>query len=101
EPVEWERPPGIQVMPAFVVRNHVGIGSVEPSPADDLFPAWYKPPNQRNGANQTIDTVSNKLATSCTPERAKRQVNNASANMFSVDTFVGGAGGGNTSENDD
>lgn len=102
QPVDRERPSGVQSLPAYVIRNHVGIGSVEPSPSTDLYPSWYKQPTQRGGANQTIDRVSNKLATSCTPERAKQTANNASANMFSVDSLgPGGTTNTNTSENDD
>lgn len=102
QPVEWTKPSGVQTLPAYVIRTHVGIGSVEPSPANDLYPSWYKQPNRSGGGNQTIDKVSNKLATSCTPERAKQTVNNASANMFSVDSLgPGGTSTGSTSENDD
>jgi hypothetical protein len=102
QPVEWQKPSGVQTLPAFVVRSKVGLGSVEPSPANDLYPSWYKQPAQRSGGNQTIDKVSNKLATSCTPERAKQTANNASANMFSVDSLApGGTANANTSEQDD
>lgn len=101
EPVAWTKPAGVQTLPAYIIRSHVGIGSVEPSPANDLYPSWYKQPNKTTGGNQTIDRVSNKLATSCTPERAKQNVSNASANMFSVDSLgPGGTASGNTSEND-
>ncbi len=102
DPVDRVQPSGIQTLPAYIIRNHVGIGSVEPSPANDLYPSWYKQPAQRSGAAQTIDKVSNKLATSCTPELAKQVVNNAAANMFSVDSLApGGTTNTNTSENDD
>lgn len=104
-PVERVKPSGIQTLPAYVVRNHIGVGSVEPSPANDLFPSWYKQPAAKAGTSQTMDTVSNKVATSCTPERAKKQVTDAQANTFSADIFVGGnnRGGatGSTTEQDD
>lgn len=99
QPEERARPAGIKSMPAFVVRNHVGVGSVEPSPANDLYPSWYKAKSKTSG-NQTIDIVSNKLATDCTPGRAKKDANNANANIFSSDRFVAG-GGTNTTERDD
>lgn len=99
-PEERSRPGGIQNLPAFVVRNHVGAASVQPSSGTDLFPSWYKQPSANN-ANQRIDRVSNKLATECTPERAVQQGNNANSSVFSVDKFVGGGGGANTSERDD
>jgi penicillin-binding protein 1A len=37
------------------------------------FPSWYKPQYpQGSGIEVVIDTISNKKATSCTPERAKK-----------------------------
>jgi len=99
QPVERERPPGIQTLPAYVVRNHVGVGSVEPSPATDLFPSWYKKTNPNT--KQTIDIVSNKLATDCTPARAKQDANNASANQYSGDRFVPGGAASTSTEKDD
>lgn len=100
EPVkEQPKPAGVKSAPAYIVRSHVGIGSVEPSPSNDLVPSWYKAPNQ-SSVNQVIDKVSNKIATSCTPERAKDKVTGGSANQFSVDPFVGGAAS-NSSDKDD
>lgn len=98
EPVDRPKPAGIQTLPAFVVRNHVGVGSIEPSPKTDLFPSWYKKtsPNTR----QAIDIVSNKLATDCTPPRAKQNASGAVANEFSTDRFNGTAGA-STSQKDD
>lgn len=98
KPEERKKPSGVQTLPAFVVRNHVGVNSVEPSPANDLFPSWYKKTNPNN--KQTIDIVSNKLATDCTPPRAKQSGANASANTFSSDRFNGTAGA-TTTEKDD
>ncbi len=102
KPEERPRPAGIQTLPAYVVRTHVGSGSVEPSPATDLYPSWYKA-RQKAGTKQTIDKVSNKLATDCTPARAKEEANNAAANQFASDKFHPGGGGGVTSstEKDD
>lgn len=98
KPEERQKPSGVQSLPAFVVRSHVGFGSIEPSPANDLFPSWYK--KSTPGSKQTIDIVSNKLATDCTPARAKKDGANAAANQFSGDRFVGG-GGANTNDKDD
>ena len=82
-PVNWSEPSGIQHLPGFVVRSHIGIGSVEPSPATEIFPSWYKPKNYTAG-NSTIDRVSNRLATNCTPALAKQNVSGSSnANQFS------------------
>lgn len=98
-PEERIRPAGVKSLPAFIVRNHVGVGSVEPSPANDLFPSWYK--TKTKGTKEIIDKVSNKLATDCTPELAKEQVGNANANQFSADKFHDGGGSAGTTEKDD
>lgn len=89
QPEERPRPKGIQVLPAYVVRNHVGVASVEPSPNMDLYPSWYKPKTKTSGTKRTIDIVSNKLATDCTPTRARKDLTEATADMFSGDTFQG------------
>lgn len=100
-PVNWQKPAGVKSLPAFVVRNHVGVGSVEPSPSTDLFPSWYKPKSGSGAA--TIDRVSNKLATNCTPPAARMTVTNGNANTFSIDEFVNGgsATAYNTTAKDD
>lgn len=97
KPEERARPGGVQTLPAFVIRNHVGFGSIEPSPSNDLFPPWYKSKTATN-VKKTIDIVSNKLATDCTPARAKKDITETNANSFSGDRFV--PGGDNTSETD-
>ncbi len=98
-PVERVKPSGVQTLPAFVITSHVGYGSIEPSPSNDLYPSWYKSKNSTNGKKQTIDVISNKLATECTPENAKKELDSAGASAFSGDTFVTGAA--NTEEKDD
>ena len=97
---DWQKPAGIKTAPAYVIRSHVGIGSVEPSPAQDIYPSWYENTKKVSNAKKTIDKVSNKLATNCTPGRAKQEVNETDAESFSGDRFHG-AGGANTSEQDD
>src|SRR5690606_7511210 len=96
EPEEWSRPGGIQTLPAFVVRNHVGSSSIEPSPSQDIYPGWY----QKKTGNQkiVIDKISNKLATECTPDLAKQEETGGSASAHNADPFAGGA---NTDEKDD
>ena len=95
------KPAGLQNLPAFVVRNNPGIGAVVPSASTDLFPSWYKNGNKAT-TGQTVDKVSGKLATNCTPDLAKETVTGGSANQFSADRFVGGGGANtNTSEDDD
>lgn len=98
-PEERPRPAGVKTLPAFIVRNHVGVGSIEPSPAEDLFPSWYK--QKTKGSREVLDKVSNKLATDCTPELAKETVGNANANQFSADKFHDGGGRAGTTERDD
>jgi membrane peptidoglycan carboxypeptidase len=103
KPIDIQKPSGVQTLPAFVVRNHVGFGSIEPSPANDLYPSWYKAPGKGTGKAQTIDIISNKLATDCTPARARKEVFNSDVNQFSGDKFATGSGAAaaNTSEKDD
>jgi len=96
----WQKPSGVKTEAAYVIRTHVGIGSVEPSPATDLYPSWYKNTKKQSTAKKTIDKVSNKLATECTPPRAKQELTETDATSFSGDTFVD-AGGANTSQQDD
>lgn len=88
----WQQPSDIKVLPAFVIRNHIHYGDVEPSSSTDLYPSWYQSPTNGGGnTSQTLDKVSGKLATSCTPSDAKEVQSNANANSFSVDKFVSGA----------
>ncbi len=88
KPEERAKPTGLQTLPAFVVRSHVGVGSIEPSPTNDLYPSWYK--KKAAGTKRTIDIVSNKLATECTPARAKKEVSEAEASNLSSDRFAQG-----------
>jgi hypothetical protein len=103
KPEDRAKPAGVQTLPAYIVRSHVGIGSVEPSTATDLFPSWYKGANKATGAARTIDVVSNKTATDCTPARARKDINDTVANSFSVDKFVTGGAAASTdaSQQDD
>lgn len=98
EPKDWNRPASVQTLPAFVQRSHVGSSSQEPGPSEDLYPGWYQ---KKTSSNQklTIDKISNKLATECTPDLAKQEETGGSAAAHSGDTFA--AGGANTDEKDD
>ena len=89
KPVNWTQPSGVKSQSAYVMRGwSVSSGAQLPSPSTDLFPSWYQ---QKSGSSsQTIDKVSGKLATSCTPEAAKETQGGANANIFSADIFVGG-----------
>ena len=97
-PVSWSQPSGIKTLPAFVVRSHVGVGSIEPGPATDLYPSWYQPKGSSSNASQTTDKVSGKAATSCTPNLAKQTLSgNSAPNSFSIDVFYGLPAGGTSS----
>jgi membrane peptidoglycan carboxypeptidase len=96
KPVNWVPPTGIKTLPAFVVRNHVGLSSVEPSPSNDLFPSWYSPKGSGTTA-QTTDKVTGRLATSCTPDLARQTLGNSNANTWNVDQWAGGSATANSS----
>jgi len=92
EPKQRERPSGVQTLPAYVVRTHVGVSSIEPSPDNDLFPSWYKKPGGGSNNEKIVrDKVSKKRSTECTPPLAVEEVTEGSAAQFSSDPFHGGA----------
>ncbi|PID30635.1 hypothetical protein CSA80_00750 [Candidatus Saccharibacteria bacterium] len=88
----WEQPNGIKTLPAFVNRKRNGYGQVVPSRSTDLFPSWYV--GQSKSTNETLDKVSNKLATNCTPPLAQYKARNSNAANWNVDVFAGGSTGG-------
>jgi membrane carboxypeptidase/penicillin-binding protein len=90
KPVNWQQPPSVKQAQAYVVRNHVGLGSVEPSPTKDLYPGHYVGGGNIKQTSQTIDKVSNKIATSCTPPLAKDNALNANVASWNIDIFNGG-----------
>lgn len=98
KPKEWAKPSGVQMLPAYVITSHVGTGSQEPSPSTDMYPSWYQ---KKTGANQkrTIDIISGKLATECTPGLAKKDSGGGTASQHSGDTFVD-AGTGSDEKDD-
>ena len=66
-----------------------------PSASTDLFPSWYT--GQKSGSTtQTLDKVSNKVATSCTPDLAKLSGANSNSATWNVDVFAGGSTGNKT-----
>ncbi len=90
-PVNWVQPKTVKSAPAFVVRNHVALYSIEPSPTNDLYPGWYTGGgNTTKPTSQTLDKVSGKVATSCTPPLAKDTVYNANVASWNIDIFQGG-----------
>ncbi len=100
QPEKRATPPGLQTLPAFVIRSKVGLGSVEPSRSTDLYPSWYQKPVTKPGEKQVFDKVSNKIATDCTPELAREERSDTEAAAFSGDTFVTGAGGSGQDKDD-
>lgn len=99
KPVNWTPPAGIKTLPSFVVRNKISSGAVVPGPSTDIFPSWYQ--QKQGSTSQTLDKVSGKLATSCTPEAAKQVTGGANANVFSADIYVGGSSGTTVTSSDD
>jgi membrane peptidoglycan carboxypeptidase len=95
-PNNWVQPTDIKTLPAYVVHNHIHYGDVEPSPANDLFPSWYQGKASAS-SDKTVDKVSGKLATSCTPDLAKDNQGSSSASSFNVDIFSGGLASTGTS----
>lgn len=103
----YARPSDIQTLPAYVVNHKISRnGEIPPSPSNDIYPSWYK---GKTGSTQavTIDRVSNKIATSCTPASAKQTLGgNAAPNSFSIDQFyppgqTGTTSSANTGATDD
>ncbi|HSX01806.1 MAG TPA: penicillin-binding protein [Candidatus Saccharimonadia bacterium] len=65
KPIEtFNKPTGLQYLPN-------SASSLKSTTANDFFPKWYKAPAKKF---VTIDKVSGKLATDCTPDLAKEQV---------------------------
>lgn len=87
-PVNWTEPSGIQHLPAYVMHSKISRnGEIVPSPSTDIYPSWYKQ-SPVSSQSITIDKVSGKVATSCTPAMAKQtEGGNAAPNAFSVDDF--------------
>lgn len=100
DPIPRPRPAGVQTLPAFIVTNHVGVSSIEPSPAQDLFPSWYKKPGGASSDEKILrDRVSGKRATECTPPLAIEETTGGTASQFSSDPFYNLAT--NTEDKDD
>ncbi len=99
DPVERVRPSGVQELPAYVVRTHVGASSIEPGPSTDLYPSWYKRPEGSRSEKVLRDKVSGKRATDCTPAKAIEEVTQSDASTYSADIFYDAAT--NTTDEDD
>jgi membrane peptidoglycan carboxypeptidase len=90
KPINWVQPSDIKTLPSFVVRNHIHYGDEEPSPTDDIYPSWYVGGSSGKTTSETIDKVSDAVATSCTPADAKEVVSNGNVASWNVDIFNGG-----------
>lgn len=88
-PKNWEKPSDIKTLPAYIVRSAPGAGQTSPSPSTDLFPSWYVGKSTSN-SSQTIDKVTGKIATSCTPDLARQTSSNSNSSLWNVDLFSGG-----------
>ncbi|MDB5182874.1 MAG: hypothetical protein JWO47_658 [Candidatus Saccharibacteria bacterium] len=95
----WTQPADIKVAPAYVMHSKIFNAQSVPNASTDIYPAWYQSKTSTAGKKQTIDVISNKLATECTPDLAKKDLEGAGATAFSSDAFV--AGGANTDQKDD
>lgn len=87
KPNNWVQPSTIKTSAAFVITNHVGYGSVEPSPSTDIYPGWY---TVKGSSSQVTDKVSGLIATACTPDSAKAPAGSSNTNAFSIDWFING-----------
>lgn len=91
KPVNWIQPSTVKTLPAFIVRNHIHYGDIEPSPSNDIYPGWYVGGGAKGKTtSQTIDKVSGLVATTCTPAAAKEYAANSNAASWNIDIFKGG-----------
>jgi membrane peptidoglycan carboxypeptidase len=88
--VNWTQPADIKVAPAYVMTHKIFNAQSIPNANTDFYPAWYQSKTTTT-KKQTIDVISNKIATECTPDLAKKYLDSAGAKAFSGDTFVAGA----------
>lgn len=96
----WEQPAGVKKLASYIVRSSPSGGARVPGPSEDYFPSWYQQPKSSGSSTQVVDRVSEKLATSCTPELAKENKSGGNANNFSADIFVGNGPGLNLDDTD-
>ena len=65
-----DRPSGIKSVKMSTQTGYAADDSTAKT-YTGLFPSWYKPETLDGNTKYTVDTVSGKLATECTPDRAK------------------------------
>jgi penicillin-binding protein 1A len=66
----WQKPAGIKT----VCINPITGYATSSGGRCDIFPSWYAPRYPDSSKKAVIDTISNKLATECTPEAAKQSI---------------------------
>jgi hypothetical protein len=64
---DWARPEGIKTVR---IDSKTGRGT-DSGGHTDIFPSWFEAVGEEDAEEIVIDTISGKLATECTPERAK------------------------------
>ena len=76
EKYEFERPDGIKTVR---IDTRTGRNATDESKQThtDIAASWFEGVDSEKEKKVTIDTVSNKLATECTPERAKKETTNS------------------------
>jgi penicillin-binding protein 1A len=106
----WTKPAGIKTV---CINQTTGYASTSGGNCD-IFPSWYTPRYPDSSKKATIDTISNKLATECTPEAAKQTItgggimselptsdSNYNNWIKPVQARYGGAGGAIPTDKDD
>jgi penicillin-binding protein 1A len=84
---QFVAPSDIKTAAAYV-NTRKYLGQVVPSPSTDIYPSWYV--GKTSSSSATIDKVSGKLATSCTPTLARQSSVNGNTASWNVDIFMGG-----------
>lgn len=100
---KWTQPAGMK----RVCLNPTTGYAVNSGGKCDIFPSWYVPQYPDSSKTAVIDSISNKLATECTPERAKQTITGGGIKaelpttdplynnwMKPIQARYGGAGGG-------
>jgi hypothetical protein len=66
----WPKPAGVKT----VCINQITGYATTTGGNCDIFPSWYQPRYPDSSKKAVIDTISNKLATACTPDLAKQTI---------------------------
>lgn len=88
KPTNWVQPSDIKTASAYVLHSAPYSTQNVPSSSTDLYPSWYV--GHTSGTSATLDKVSGRLATSCTPDAARQTTSNGNISSWNVDLFMGG-----------